>query len=51
MFNLRDEVKMPRNVGQNNLTQPKSNEIPPNQSYFEALKSEKVALNQLKNMS
>lgn len=50
-FNLKDELKMPRNLGQNVLSQPKTNEVPLTDSYFEAMKSEKVALNQLKAMS
>ena len=50
-FNLKDELKMPRNLGQNVLTNPKTNEVPLTDSYFEAMKSEKVALNQLKVMT
>jgi len=51
MFNLKDEVKMPPNVKKNELTHPITNELPMTESYFEALKSEKVALNKLKNLS
>ena len=51
MFNLKDEIHMPKNVGQNVLTNPKTNEHPHTDSYFEALKAEKVALSQLKSMN
>jgi hypothetical protein len=50
-FNLKGELKMPRNQGQNVLTAPKTNEVPLTASYFCAMKNEKVALNQLKVMS
>jgi hypothetical protein len=51
MFNLKDEVKMPRNADQNELSHPTTSQLPMTESYFEALKSEKVALNKLKSLS
>jgi hypothetical protein len=42
---------MPRNVGQNQISKPKTDEVPLTQSYFSALKNEKVAINHLKQMN
>lgn len=50
-FNLNSELRMPRNVDQNQISKPKTDEVPLTQSYFSALRSEKVAINQLKQMS
>ena len=43
-FNLKDELKMPRNVGLNALSAKRTDELPMTESYFEALQKEKVAL-------
>ena len=33
-FNLKDELKMPRNLQANVLTYPQTNEVPLTESYF-----------------
>jgi len=50
-FNLKDELKMPINMQANFLSKPQTYELHYSESYFDALKKERVAIYKLKSMS
>ena len=50
-FNLKDELRMPRNVDCNKLEEPKTNEFRRSPSYYEAVKQEKRSREKLKSVN
>lgn len=50
-FNLKDELRMPRNVDSNKLEEPKTNEFRRSPSFYEAIKQEKRAREKLKSVN